>query len=70
MSMIALECMPSKKTEQINIRISEEDKAELAAIAADEHRTISGLISFIVLKWLQDRRKFRESLDETSPKDR
>jgi hypothetical protein len=58
--------MTSKKTAQVNIRLAPEVRDELSAIAEAEHRTLSGLLSAVILDWLKDRR----SLAETSVKSR
>jgi predicted transcriptional regulator len=42
----------TKRTEQVNIRLDPETKAELAAIAQSQHRTVSNLILVVLKDWL------------------
>jgi hypothetical protein len=58
--------MASKKTTQVNIRLAPEVREELASIADEEHRTLSGLLTAIILDWLKE----RQSLVQTSRKPR
>jgi uncharacterized protein (DUF1778 family) len=46
----------TKRTEQVNIRLAPETKAELAGIAAEEHRTLSNLIVAVLMEFLVTRR--------------
>jgi uncharacterized protein (DUF1778 family) len=50
-----MQCM-TKRTEQVNIRLDPDTKAELASIAAEEHRTLSNLIVAVLMDFLAKRR--------------
>jgi uncharacterized protein (DUF1778 family) len=46
----------AKRTDQVNIRLDPETKAELAAAAAEQHRPLSNLIVAILMDWLAAKR--------------
>ena len=46
----------AKRTNQINIRLDPETKAELAAAAAEQHRPLANMILAILMDWLATRR--------------
>ena len=55
MRAITMLCM-TKRTDQINIRLDPETKAELAAAAAEQHRPLANLILAILMDWLAARK--------------
>ena len=51
-----MQCM-TKRTEQVNVRLDPQMKAELTAIATSQHRTLSNLILAALTDWLEDQKK-------------
>jgi uncharacterized protein (DUF1778 family) len=50
----------TKRTDQVNIRLTPEIKAELTAAAGEQHRALSNLIVAILMDWLAERRAARK----------
>ncbi len=46
-----------KKLNPLNVRMTDEMRSELAAVAAEENRTISNLIVTVLDQWLKERKK-------------
>lgn len=56
MRLIQLVGPMAKRTEQVNVRLDTEMKAELAAIADKQHRTLSNLILAVLKDYLEAER--------------
>jgi predicted transcriptional regulator len=46
---------PSKRGENLSVRVSPELKAALSRLAASEERTISHMAEIILRRWLQEK---------------
>jgi hypothetical protein len=46
---------PTKRGENLSVRVSPELKASLARVAASEERTISQMAEIILRRWLQEK---------------
>jgi predicted transcriptional regulator len=50
----------TKRTEQVNVRLDPQMKAELTAIATSQHRTISNLILAVLTDWLEAQKQTKD----------
>ena len=46
---------PTKRGENLSVRVSPELKAALARVAASEERTISQMAEIVLRRWLQEK---------------
>lgn len=50
-----------KRTERVTIRITKDEEAAIAKLAADEVRTISGYIRYILMKEVEEVEKVKQN---------